>query len=386
MSSNDLQALVQRQSALRSRLHQIRAVRPRSLRHRLRGLYVAIDLIDPDLISTTPSSWWPILLAEVAWVRPLWAWSTPGWDALIRHLLFTVQYPLQATLMQAPLRSLGQFEAERALRLLAHLGQGGSVRQARKKRLLPPCLTRKMDHHLLTLTTPMNLTQAIRHAQVAALGGAPALAEHINGTLLRDRLSDPEEAWWQEVIGWLCTKPLFPYNRLGNVFDWMANRRNAYDPYLPRSIGALRRRLRVLTAPQALNASQRWHQQNNPRASNRGRRKRSVPLPESEIAGWELKSKDDRWTIRQIGSSDELAQEGRKLSHCVGTYLGRALQRRSVIFSFRKNNTRLLTVEVRPGTNQIVQARGFHNRAPTKEERWMLRLWANRAGLTVLCV
>ena len=83
---------------------------------------------------------------------------------------------------------------------------------------------------------------------------------------------------------------------------------------------------------------------------------------------------------------NELYEEGRKLSHCVGSYAKTIVKRETMIAFVRKNNnmdTPYCTVEVRG--KKIVQARGFSNRPSSAmpDVSAFLSTWAKEKGLTL---
>ena len=80
----------------------------------------------------------------------------------------------------------------------------------------------------------------------------------------------------------------------------------------------------------------------------------------------------------------ELYEEGRKLSHCVGTYGKTVAEGRSVIAFIRKQSevdTPLCTIEIRQ--DAIVQARGMSNRPAENipKMKGFINAWAKNKGL-----
>ena len=80
----------------------------------------------------------------------------------------------------------------------------------------------------------------------------------------------------------------------------------------------------------------------------------------------------------------ELYEEGRKLSHCVGTYGKVVAEGRSVVAFIRKAtdvDTPLCTIEIRQ--NAIVQARGMSNRPAENipKMKTFIKAWAANKGL-----
>ena len=86
----------------------------------------------------------------------------------------------------------------------------------------------------------------------------------------------------------------------------------------------------------------------------------------------------------QILDQHELIEEGRKMRHCVASYVDGCIAGNYSIWSLRKKETckieQLLTIQVN-SQGSIVQACGPHNRLPGKHERQLLQNWAKVAAL-----
>ncbi|MFL6797419.1 MAG: PcfJ domain-containing protein [Xanthobacteraceae bacterium] len=91
------------------------------------------------------------------------------------------------------------------------------------------------------------------------------------------------------------------------------------------------------------------------------------------------------WRFRQIKTGEELAREGRRLSHCVASYKDLCVSGRVSIWSVSCEHAggeidHRLTIEFE-SDGSISQCRGFANREPTVEETAMVRRWAEEFGL-----
>ena len=78
-------------------------------------------------------------------------------------------------------------------------------------------------------------------------------------------------------------------------------------------------------------------------------------------------------------TAQEIVDEGKVQNHCVGTYLDRVAEKRSVIAFIRKKNdlhTPFYTIEINPATMTVVQCRGFKNGDQTTEVKAFVRLYA----------
>lgn len=116
---------------------------------------------------------------------------------------------------------------------------------------------------------------------------------------------------------------------------------------------------------------------------------------EKLVKAFEQKASDNEWLEykgKQLSAIvphnlSELYEEGRKLSHCVGTYARSVVNGNSIIVFLRKN-TKLgvpyCTVEVRG--KKIVQVRGWDNRegAHVPDINSFLKVWSEKKGLELM--
>jgi hypothetical protein len=96
---------------------------------------------------------------------------------------------------------------------------------------------------------------------------------------------------------------------------------------------------------------------------------------------------DSAYRILAPKKPDDLIEEGRQLSHCVGSYVDRVASRDTFIFFLRKAaepERSLVTVQVEP-SGRLGQVRGRFNRQPTSEqmrfvEKWHEKFFKNQEG------
>jgi hypothetical protein len=95
-----------------------------------------------------------------------------------------------------------------------------------------------------------------------------------------------------------------------------------------------------------------------------------------------------KWKIIELTNRNQLAEEGRNMRHCVGTYAEACLQRHSSIWSIRELRLSgqwysVATIEVSVKSRWIVQFYGRHNATPTPELRQRMERWAEREELEI---
>ena len=350
---------------LLARFRPLRVRRPRTQARRVLSLLYVVDCVRPDLLVDS-LYWGAHAMAQHPWLRPVYEARLQGASPLadlFDHLLKTVAYPLPDWLYASLFASPGAALADRqeAAQLLVHLGQGGDLRRAPGL----PVLTRREAHTLFTWQGAGSVMGVVRAAQVASIGGPAWLGEalSLSGAARRMRNED----WWRQAIAWLVDiEP--PAEHVGLLLDWLLSMHARHEA-LPRKWGRAR----------ALRASAAWH-------DRLGRSRYAIGpnrvLPKVNLPDFETDMEGERWSMRPLRSTDELAAEGAALSHCVATYASLALQGVCSLWSLRCDGQRCLTVELRSG--RVVQARGLRNRAPTPGEASVLRLWAEHVGVRVV--
>ncbi len=307
-------------------------------------------------------------------VRPLDTWKPKGkaagarFRSLLTHLLLTYKVP---TFLFAELSSTAVQTRRARMQLLVHLGQGGSMKQARQRGYLPSCLTKRMCHFLGQSRATRTLPEAIREAQVRAFGGDRRLTKALQGSFLGQRLLD-DEPFWQTVVQWFCRQPMLDPALVGPLLDYIAHREEE-DPAL--SMGGR-------TPAALMRGMEGWHAELAQVAKLRGQ----IYEP-SGLRGLRFeeikKRRPQVWTVTEILDAKTLAAEGRAMRHCVYSY-GRSIESgRCSIWSLRLDDQRRLTLEVLNQHARIVQVRGLCNRAAEPVEERIVRRWAGAAGLSL---
>ena len=231
---------------------------------------------------------------------------------------------------------------------------------------LPIAMTRGIEHAFLHSPDDLAVDRALRRAEVLGLGGSPELADAVAATQLGVQFDRP--ALWRDVIAWLV--------RCGDEVDlaWLPRTLEAIStaaepPELAdRSFETVRRELDRPPAPR--------------------------PVPSNGVKVWPAAARQGaaffagnaRWQLCELTDSAQLVFEGRMLHHCVATYVRRCLGGWSQIWSLRRWSghdlaTPVLTIEVHPRTQMIVQIRGNHNQRASGLALALVRQWAERERL-----
>jgi hypothetical protein len=312
-----------------------------------------------------------------------WRPRGKGRDALFRslgeHLL--AKFPVPALLWAGFFDEDAHWFAP----LVAHVAGGGSLFHFVQTTNFPIKLTRAMCHELLAMRSGGSLLEAIRRVQVRSAGGDERLFRAWMGTNQALGMWTPDqEAFWFTVVCWFAKLQTLDPSHVAPLADYVANRR-----LRDRAFSVSGRSPAALT--RAMND---WH-----RELAREKDVCDAALPPSGYTSMTLdRSTQDRdglrreriWRVEEVRTTRELFDEGRRMNHCVYSYLGTIEKGLTSIWTMTladgsgvTGRWAMLTIDVRRDLRRVVQARGRFNRAPTCEELSVLQAWSNRNALEV---
>ena len=305
--------------------------------------------------------------------------------SLARHLF--VRYEVPAFLASVWLGDDGAFARAKRRWYIAH-GNGRRFRDLD----LPMSMTRRMESLFLASPDHLTVEQAMRRAELTALGASPALADAVLATRLGRDLRNG--AFWRTVIAFFVKvdADLDPAT-VGPIVDFLQAVRHERVEVLtetgpavlppPRPDFSMKGR----TLPSLLRRVERWHESLGGAdvGHYRWARSRYRPMVYEDRAP-DPDTPPVRWELVELTSGDQLRREGTVLRHCVASYAGLCARGRSRIWSLRRRNARgdlrtVLTIEIDPAANAVVQARGLRNRPASGRLLSMLREWAHRENL-----
>lgn len=319
-------------------------------------------------------------LAAATWVRPLKSWVPSGKasDARMRSLIdhLWVEFPVPRFLYRV-------FDLEpcvatdRLIRFFRHVASGGSAYKAVKAKFLPVPFTKRMTHLFMQARAGDTIVEAVRRAQVVSFDGSAQLLSRLLGTRLGRELQD-DEAFWMTVIQWFCQQATAPVasEQIGPLVDFIAHLRTMHPNFAiaGRSPLALLERMG------------RWRQHRAQTEKLVG----TVFQPSGLKAGhWHIRRRvggnatRECWTIDEVLTSKDLAEEGRAMRHCAYSRGPFIESGNASLWSVRLGGERAVTVEVARQTRRIVQVRGAFNRFASLTELAQLRRWASMNALEV---
>jgi len=320
---------------------------------------------------------WLVLLARQPWVRKPEDWITAWADTRGRRRRFAAylleKFPVPRFLFQAfeirPVQlARVPVEDEWAVKILAHVGRGRSLRSLVGTTALPTPLTRRMCHLFLCAKSELAPVVALRMAQVAAHGGPSELAVKLGQTRL-GRLHAVDgvtgEPFWDDVISWLCRR-----RASWDLDDRRLDVLLAFAELRARENGGANI-LRGRTPSSVLDEMDR--------CALRELRRDGDAFPTSGLWGYD----SGPWTIEEILTPGALHDEGDAMSNCVWTYKALVEDRKVSLWSLCFRGHRLATVEVALGSGRVVQARRKTNRSCSADELRVIGVWARSNGLEV---
>lgn len=323
-------------------------------------------------------------------LRPLEEWRPQGkaaetlFRSLAAHRL--ARYPVPAVLWN------GFFDDERdkLIGLVAHVARGGSMADFVKSskgdasQSFSVPLTRKMCHDVLTTPSDYGLLAAIRRAQVRAVGGDRRFFDAWRTTRAATRLGDErEEAFWFSALQWFVNLGMIDYAQIAPLTDYIAQRRFA-DPSFS---------LKGRSGAAMMRAQREWHGELAKAEALVGKffqKSGFAPGVYDDVRREAAGVVHERWEISEVLDAKTLADEGRRMGHCVYSYAWRIEKREVSIWSVQMEDGQgetgrwhQVTVEVRNDLRRVVQARGRFNRQMTPKELRIVTRWASTNGLTM---
>jgi len=353
--------------------------RGRKSRNRLRSLLICLARRAPALLQ--PGRWEAIdRLVELTWVRPVEDWVPRGKapDAVLISLAghLTARYPVPAFLYGAFFTQPASYLKYDPMVFYRCAAEGKSIHALFSEKAYYPRMTRRMSHLFMRMKAGMSIPEAARTAQVLASGGSAALARELCRSSFGDRFSDFEDRV-AEFISWLCREREIDFKQLGNVVQYFWNLWWDDQNY------SLKGRTFASVSRDARRYMDQWSVQ---------KKLTKTTFEPSGFRGatWTVRGMGDNgtmqpitWTMRELLTARDIRAEGTAMRHCVFTYAIDVEEKRCSLWSLRRDDRRMLTVEVDTADKQIVEAKGKCDRDPEPREIRMLKHWAAKNGLSI---
>ncbi len=329
---------------------------------------------------------WPKWIRDVEQWKPRTHNDRRQFTSLARHLIAEYDVP---EFMDAVWFKGTSKEGVKQQNWFIHIAQGRNIRTAAK---LPIPLTKRMAHHLLQAPSNFSVEAAIRWGQIHGLGGDARLAHAICETRLCE--SFDHDDFWQTVLRFLIDTPMLDTVHIAPMIDYLHHQRfvgremfvapGVIEDCPPEQPNLCMKGRNPQTL---LRQVRQWHQRLGMRKSPNTSWAPSGIGAFEFVEGNKSSTNMKRWTIRELLSSEELREEGRKMRHCVASYSGSCARHMTSIWTLEMETyagtEKLLTIEVRPRAKQICQARGKCNERPSQKTRAIMSRWASLQGLSI---
>jgi len=330
---------------------------------------------------------------EPDFIRPIEKWIPKSRNRfkqlheLLRHLFAKFEVPdfLDKGFVKGELESI---------QLFINIGAGKSFKDFEFTPKIP--LNKKTYHHLFTTPEHYTFFEAFRRAQILSNNGTERLAHYILGTFLhnfQDTVAKSEtpnkEDFWLTVMNFFIAQPMFDYNQIGPICDYIKEKKYTYNVVNGRTVPPEQPNFLIKgrTLAALLRQTEEWHTH----LSRVGVAKnvnvkswKGIDLENYHV----LLTNQQTYEIVQYTTSAELVQEGSEMRHCVSSYARSCAEGRVSIWSLRQivkkglDIKKCLTIEL-DSSRRIVQIRGKNNRKPEAFESSIISLWAVKENLTV---
>jgi hypothetical protein len=311
-----------------------------------------------------------------------WAGTSSSWrpavSSLAHHLICDYKVPL----FLAPCWYSTDLAADRKRGWFVAHSRGSSFRSLD----LPMVMTRKMEHIFLASQDHLPIEQAMRRAELLALGAPAEFMKAIMSTRLATDLRHSE--FWRTVWMFLIenARDVDPM-QIGPMIDYLQAvwQDRMKDGIVEFGSTQPAFSMKGRTVQSMLRMMQEWHRSlGTGNASLSWKRSPFEPLLFEEL-GRDGSEMPRRWQLMELTDSAQLRREGAALHHCVASYADRCHRGVSSIWSLRlwqaEKINHVLTVEVDPRGRAVIQARGRANRAASGRPLRLLQDWAIRERL-----
>ncbi|TNE51755.1 MAG: hypothetical protein EP344_16375 [Bacteroidetes bacterium] len=328
-------------------------------------------------------------LENGAHYRDLSSWRAPRsadpvrvFKSLSQYLL--VRYPMPAVLFETAVRAVtsGNRANFPIVHWFLHVAGGNNLSRAEG---LPFQFTRKAAHYLFEAPEELAMLEALRWAQVRAMGGTKATAD-LFAQVLGDAYGPFEQEWaavirfvirhWKKgyreqalrIIGFIRSQRIEPLTiNLGEFHEHVPALYPNFD-------------IRQATEQSLMGRIATWEAHVEQAKHALGKR----PFPSVRMQdSYLVKTSAGTVQIRRLRNIRELHHEGTVMRHCVGSYGGVCQEGKVSIWSVRSDLEQkpLATIELSK-RKKVVQVRGKANSYPDPAVIEAVEKWSAQLDLT----
>ncbi len=253
------------------------------------------------------------------------------------------------------------------------IGRGMNLRKCKN---LPIDMTKKISHYFMQAPDDFNVAEAMRWAQVLGMGGDETLANNIVSSILGRNNFNDEEFWKKVILYLIQNASMLAKNKLQEVVDYISS------IYTDRGEFNIKDR----NINNLIRLSDEWHVATSfTRTLGNVKSWEECGVQEYRVEEGEEEERKIYFIVELL-SAKALADEGRKMRHCVGSYAFYCSKKRCSIFSLRVmeasgEQKRLGTLEISLPSKTIVQAKAKCNAKMTDKARKIMNAWATQEDL-----
>jgi hypothetical protein len=241
------------------------------------------------------------------------------------------------------------------------IAQGGSFAKMAKD-----IFSKKEAHWFLNAPTTNSLEENIWWAKCRTVELDPSLTNNIVKRLFR--MLPVEDKFWSSLIIFLKKEEDdLDLESLSDIMDYLkaTHYNNQNFSLKGRTFGSL------------IKLSNDWHRdQQMVKFGSANLYWDGLDIPDWR---WRNKKEEITWEVRQLHTSKQLMNEGRRMKHCVASYAQRCVQGHSAIFSLTSDDgtnrpEKEVTIEL-TNMKRLIQARGRFNKPPSNAAQKVLNKW-----------
>lgn len=260
------------------------------------------------------------------------------------------------------------------------VAQGGSLYKEHAKQYL----TKKEVHVFLTASQQLSFEQQLIFASASTFAENDGVALR----LARSKLSRLEFTEFLKTVVYFFSKhPPVSIEEVDDLTDFIMAKHGEHER-LPDGRLAPPFTLAGLTLDSLRKKTKDWHHA-LARVKVMGSASwEGAPLPDEAFETTSSHGVKVKWYFTQIKTAKALAAEGNAMRHCVYGYKDRCVSNKVYIWSLAREEQgslgKKVTIEL-TNDGRIVQARGVANRVMKADERHVVRTWASKHALTLVC-
>lgn len=293
-----------------------------------------------------------------------------GWDKIINHTPYDYNH--------------SKLFNSIAISWFLCVSQGKSLHKEYSHKIF----SKKETHFFLNCKYELSFRQAIVFAIARGTGARDGDALRVAKTKLEDSISVQKcgesteivlDEFIKGIIRFFAKEVETSINEINDILDFLLHKRRENPNFEFVGRGFTMKSLRKKTKD--------WHYELRRMRDIGNEVWYGIPIVDQSLQTSEYINRTkviNTWNFKQIKSAKELAKEGNAMHHCVLSYKHSCISGTSSIWSVTLGEyspERKLTIEIRD--KMIVQARGFANRIPRKNEVSALLSWSKRNGIEI---